>query len=116
MQRHMDHFRDAKLYCDDQLLLEGVEGYLGYREKSGNRREWHGYFLVGASDHLNPEIKYTLILNDGSTATIRGADITACESEGGHRHAVEFYVIGDFRSASGKLGGQHHGGRRPLSH
>lgn len=115
MQRHMDHFREATLWCDDQLMLEGVEGYLGFRERPGRRKEWHGYFLVGAEHHLNPELRYTLTLSDGTSATIRGSDITACEADGGKRHAVEFYVIGEFRSTGGRLGSLLASSRRRLS-
>ena len=115
MQRHMDHFRDAKLHRDDELILEGFEGYIGSREKSGRRKEWHGYFLVGAREHLDPELKYTLEFSDGSKATIRGSDISACEAEGGNLHAVEFYVVGDIRGGGRRLHGLEHGSHRPLA-
>ena len=116
MQRHLDHFRDARLLLDDQLLLEGVEGYLGFREKSGHRKEWHGYFLVGSAVHLDPDLKYTLTLADGSSGTIRGSDLSACQAEGGDRHAVEFYVVGDFRGVGRRHHGLDHGAHRSLSH
>lgn len=114
MQRHMDHFRDAKLYREDELILDGFEGYIGSRDKPGHRKEWHGYFLVDAREHLDPELKYTLVLSDGSKATIRGSDITACEADGGEKHAVEFYVVGDIRGSSRRGHGLEHAGRRPL--
>jgi hypothetical protein len=110
----MDHFRDAKLFQEDELILEGFEGYLGYREKSSHRKEWHGYFLVGAKVHLDPELKYTLELIDGSKATIRGSDIPAAEVQGGELHAVEFYVVGDFRGGTRRHHGLEHATRRPL--
>lgn len=115
MQRHLDHFREATLWCDDRLMLEGVEGYLGYREKAGRRKEWHGYFLIGSEHHLNPEMRYTLTLSDGTSATIRGSDITACEADDGQRHAVEFYVIGEFRPTGRRLGVSPADTRRRLS-
>ncbi|QDV37239.1 hypothetical protein [Tautonia plasticadhaerens] len=114
MQRHLDHFRDAKLYREGELILEQFEGYIGCREKSGHRKEWHGYFLVSAREHLDPESKYTLELSDGSKATIRGSDISSCESDGGEKHAVEFYVVGDIRGGSRRSIGLEHSGRRPL--
>ncbi|RUL89717.1 HAD family hydrolase [Tautonia sociabilis] len=115
MQRHMDHFRDAKLLLDNQPILEGFEGYIGSREKSGRRKEWHGYFLAEATVHLDPEQKYTLVLGDGTTAMIRGSDIAACEADGGTRHAVEFYVVGDLRGTGRRHHGLEHEARRPLS-
>ena len=114
MQRHMDHFRDAKLFLDDDLLLEGFEGYIGFREKSGHRKEWHGYFLVEAAHHLDPSRKYTLVLGDGASATIRGSDLSACEINGGEKHAVEFYVVGDLRGAGRRHLGLAQGASRPL--
>ena len=99
MNRHMDHFRDASLTLDDQPIVEGFEGYIGCREKSGHRKEWHGYFMIGAGEHLDPDQKYTLALADGSRATIRASDIRDLDESSDKEHAVEFYVIGDIRGA-----------------
>ena len=99
MNRHMDHFRDARLMLDDRPIVEGFEGYIGCREKSGHRKEWHGYFLIDADEHLDPDLKYTLALADGSRAMIRASDIRDIDPAGSGDHAVEFYVIGDLRTA-----------------
>jgi len=115
MSRHMDHFRNARLYQDENLHVESIEGFMGCREKAGRRKEWHGYFLVDQSVHLEPTVKYSLVLDDGSTATIRACDLEKCEEQDKGRHAVEFYVVGELRAAGRRRHGLESSGRRPLS-
>ena len=116
MQRHqMDHFRDAKLYRDEELVLEGFEGFISCREKSARRKEWHGYFLAPNCDHLDAESKYTLVLGDGSSATIRASDLSECEDKEADRHAVEFYVVGELRASGRRQHGLDLAGRRGSS-
>jgi hypothetical protein len=98
-QHHpIEHFRGGKLIQGDQILIEGVEGELACREKSGGRKQWHGFVEVPNTVHIASGAHLKLVLGDGRTAEINAADIVGSEHPGRTTHAVEFYVVGDFHA------------------
>jgi hypothetical protein len=92
---HLEHFRGAKVYEGERVLLDNAEGELTYREKSGGRREWHGFIEVPNSIHIEAGAHLKLVLADRREAEINAADIRGSEIAGRATHAVEFYVAGD---------------------
>lgn len=109
---HMEHFRDGKLFEGERLVIEGLEGELAYREKSGGRKQWFGYFEVGSQTQIAAGSHYNLKLPDGRHAEINASDIRNSDVPGKATHAVEFYVVGEVRGQSRRS--LEHGTRRPL--
>lgn len=111
-QHHIEHFRGGRIFQDEQVLLDSVEGELSCRQKTNGRREWHGFMEVPNHIHIQAGAHLKLELNDGRCAEINAADIPGSEVPGKMTHPVEFYVCGDFASARGRgLSGTSH---RPL--
>lgn len=105
---HIEHFRHAKVTQDARVIVEDVEGELTYREKSGGRREWHGFMEVPNSVHIEAGARLKLTFADGRDAEINAADIRGSEVPGRTTHAVEFYVVGDLHQPGRpKLSGGH---------
>lgn len=95
----MEHFRDGKLYKGDRLLLENLDGHLGYHLKSGGRKQWFGYFELKSEQHIAAGEHFTLLLADGRQADLNAADVPASDVPGRNVHVAEFYVVGEVRSA-----------------
>jgi hypothetical protein len=98
-QQSIEHFRGAKIFEGDRLIVENVEGELTFREKSGGRREWHGFIEVPNTVHIEGGAHLKLVLADHREAQINAADIRGSEVAGRMTHAVEFYVLGDLHGA-----------------
>jgi hypothetical protein len=103
----MEHFRGAKVVAGEQTVLEGVEGHLAMREKSGGRKEWFGYLEVPNDRHIQAGARYRLELADGRQADVNAADIPGSEVPGKPTHPVEFYVCGEVRGAKGGKTGMY---------
>ena len=98
-QHHIEHFRGARVYQGELVIVDNVEGELTYREKSGGRREWHGFIEVPNTIHIEGGAHLKLVLADHREAEINAADIRGSEVAGRTTHAVEFYVVGDLHGA-----------------
>lgn len=96
-RHHMDHYFGAKLQRGDETVLENFEVYIACHEKSNHRKHFHGYFMIPASDHLDEETTYKLVLADRREADIKLGELKGCEAAGGALHAVEFHVVGELR-------------------
>ncbi len=95
MNQHLEHFRGGKLLDDEATLVDGLEGHLTFRLKSGGRKEWHGYFELPADCHVEPGTHYRLVLADGRYADITSGDIDGTAGAGGKTHLAAFYVVGE---------------------
>jgi hypothetical protein len=106
----MEHFRDAKIQENGQVVLDHVEGYLGFHNKTHNRKQWHGYFELKKDQHVSAGIHLELQLADGRVAEINAAEVRDSDTPGRDIHIAEFYVIGDVRMARRGLrdGAQRH--------
>ncbi len=114
-QTHMEHFRNAKVLEGETLIVDGLDGILAFREKSSNRREYHGYFETIKEVPLKSGIHYKLILDDGRSAEINAGEIRGIDPSGVKMHVVEFYVIGDLHYRGNPLRGiDREAGRRSL--
>jgi hypothetical protein len=91
----MEHFRNAKLYSGDQVVMENVEGHLGFHSKSNGRKQWFGYFELHSNQHLEAGAHYKLELADGRVAELNASDVRNSEQRGTDIHVAEFYVIGE---------------------
>jgi hypothetical protein len=108
----MEHFREAKLYDGDALLIEHLDGHIGCHQKSPTRKQWHGYFELTADQHIPPGVHYRLVLTDGRTAEINAAEVQNSDVPGSHIHVAEFYVVGELKKAGRSL---RDGNRRSLA-
>jgi hypothetical protein len=108
----MEHFRHAKVLEGEAVVLDDVEGHLGFHEKAHGRKQWHGYFELGPHQHLKAGSHYELQLADGRHAEINAADVPASERAGAATHIADFYVVGEVRSH--RRGLRDDGGRKPV--
>lgn len=93
----MEHFREARLLEGERVVMEGLDGHLGFHARSGGRKEWYGYFELPDSQHLEAGVHYDLILEDGRKAEIYAGDVQGSH-EPGKKHVTMFYVIGDIQN------------------
>lgn len=93
----MEHFRNARVVSGDSVVLDSVDGYLGFHVKAHGRKQWHGYFELTKDQHLEAGARYNLLLADGRLADINAADVRDSDTPGKQVHIAEFYVVGDVR-------------------
>ena len=90
----MDHFR-GKLFHEEQVVLDLVDGYLGSHLKRNGNKEWFGTFEF-ASDQLSRVAsgeRFRLVLEDGRAGNVF-LDLHNSNSPG--KSAAEFHVVGNF--------------------
>lgn len=95
----MEHFRHAKVLEGETVVLDDVEGHLGFHAKAGGRKQWHGYFELSRDQHLQVGVRYELVLADGRLAEINASDVPDSDRAGGATHMAHFYVVGELRNA-----------------
>lgn len=90
----MEHIR-GKLLDGEEVVLEGVDGYLGYNDHRG-RKSFFGYFEAPSDmlRRLRHETCYRLVLNDGRKADVY-TEVVPSNHEG--TSVAEFHVSGGFR-------------------
>ena len=64
----MEHFRDARLMKHEAVVLDQLDGHLGHHVKSGDRKQWFGYFELKNDQHIVAGEHYQLVLSDGRVA------------------------------------------------
>lgn len=101
----MEHFRDARLMDGERVVMEHVEGHLGHHLKSGNRKQYFGYFELHSYQHIEAGAHYQLELTDGRIADINASDVRNSDVPGSDLHVAEFYVVGDLRKRGRSLRG-----------
>jgi hypothetical protein len=95
----MEHFREAKILENGQVVLDHVEGYLGFHAKPNGRKQWHGYVELKPDQHVSAGVHLELQMADGRVAEINAAEVRDSDTPGRNIHIAEFYVIGDVRMA-----------------
>ncbi len=95
----MEHFRHARVLEGEAVVLDDVEGHLGFHAKAGGRKQWHGYFELADHQHLRAGVRYDLQLADGRQAEINAADVPDSGRAGAASHIAHFYVVGEFRNS-----------------
>lgn len=113
MHHHMEHFRDSQLFRDETLIAGGVEGQLACRERSSNRLQWFGFFVVDQSVQIESGVRMRLVFHDGRTADIAAEEIRGCPIPGTTNHAIDFFVMGDLHYPGHRRDGRN--GSRRLS-
>jgi hypothetical protein len=90
----MEHIR-GKLLDGEQVVLEGVDGYLACNDHRG-RKSFYGYFEAPTDvlRRLRHETCYRLILNDGRKADVY-TEIVPSNSAG--NSVAEFHVTGGLK-------------------
>ena len=93
----MEHIH-GKLLADNgaRVLLEQVDGYLGYHSRKNGMKTYFGYFELPPEDtkRLDQNSPYRLVLDDGRIADIY-ADIHASNVPG--KMVAEFHVTGNLK-------------------
>ena len=88
----------GKLMADDgsKVLLDKVDGYLGYHARKNGSKSYFGYFEVPPdnSNGLNQNSSYRLVLDDGRVGDIY-ADVHPSNMPG--KMVAEFHVTGNLR-------------------
>jgi hypothetical protein len=90
----MEHIR-GKLFQDDAVLLEEVDGYLNCHDHKG-KKTFYGYFelVMEHSKLLVPGTCYRLLLKDGRKCNIY-TEIVPSNAPG--KAVAEFHVAGGFK-------------------
>ena len=90
----VEHIR-GKIFQDEQLVLDQVDGFLNCHEKQG-RKTFYGTFELGNDQCklLNPATSYRLVLADGRKCSFY-VEIVPSNVQG--KSIAEFHVTGGFK-------------------
>jgi hypothetical protein len=98
----MEHFHGATLKDGDAVVLDGLEGFLGFHVRAQGRKQWYGYFELATAQHIAAETRYRLMLKDGRIADINASAVPHSDAAQKGKHIIEFYVSGDIRGGRGR--------------
>jgi hypothetical protein len=86
----------GKLLADDgiKVLLDPVDGYLGWHPRPQGGKTYFGYFMIPPekTKSLDEKAAYRLVLDDGRSGEIC-ADVRRCQQPG--TLVAEFHVVGN---------------------
>lgn len=91
----MEHIR-GELFDAEELVLDGVDGYLATHENKGGRKTLYGYFEMETErlGGIDPTRSYRLVLSDGRKGNVY-AEVVPGNVPG--RSIAEFHVSGPLR-------------------